>query len=409
MDHNHKTTIMAHNETVRVLGIQYAGDYRKAYKALSSGKGETYYAQKYCVDAVTDLAQQIEQVSWVCCMSSEPYEEVLDNGVRAIGAGFQNGVMDISQLIDIIEAQNPTHIITDTANRKLLKWATQRQIKTVVMLSNSIMAKGLRGKVKGFLLAQTLNHPGIDWVCSYGLTSSLTLQQIGVNPAKIIPWDFLIGATPGEFPPKLRRASAPLPQLIYVGSLVDGKGVSDLMESVALLHQRQMPVRLAIVGQDGAGVYSQLANKLQISDSVDFLGTLMPEQVTLAMHESDVVVVPSRHDYPEGFPLVIHHALCAQTPLVVSDHPMFQLYLKHQVNAMMFAGQDTTDMANQIVSLLSDAPLYQQLSEASHPTWYQMRLPVKWADVINQWLLAGKTSDHWFGEHSLTSGRYTVP
>lgn len=399
---------MAHHETMRVLIIQYAGNYRNAYKALSSGKGETYYAQKYCVDAVTHLAQQIEQVASLCCASGEPYDEMLDNGVRAIGAGLLNGVFDISRLIDIIDAQNPTHIITDVAHRKLLQWATRRQIKTVVMLSNSILAKGLRGKVKGFLLAQTLNHPGIEWVCSYGLTSSLALQRIGVNPAKIIPWDFLISETPGDFPSKLQPASPLLPQLIYVGALVDRKGVSDLIESVALLHQRQMPVRLVIVGQDGSGVYSRLANMLKISDYVNFVGTVSSEQVTLLMHESDVVVVPSRHDYPEGFPLVIHHALCAQTPLVVSDHPMFRLYLKHQTNAMVFAAQDVTDMANQVASLLSDAHLYRRLSEASHATWYQMRLPVKWADVINQWLLEDKTSNRWFTEHSLTSGRYRV-
>ena len=42
------------------------------------------------------------------------------------------------------------------------------------------------------------------------------------------------------------------------------------------------------------------------------------------MSAHDIVIVPSRHDYPEGLPMTIYEALAMRTPLVVSDHPMIK-------------------------------------------------------------------------------------
>jgi len=73
---------------MRLLIAQYAGDYREAFYNLAEGKGETYYAQQYSVDAVAKTAAQVDEVATLSFLSTERYDEVLPNGVRAIGAGF---------------------------------------------------------------------------------------------------------------------------------------------------------------------------------------------------------------------------------------------------------------------------------------------------------------------------------
>jgi len=41
------------------------------------------------------------------------------------------------------------------------------------------------------------------------------------------------------------------------------------------------------------------------------------------MRSADAIVIPSRHEYPEGLPLTIYEALAARTPIVASDHQCF--------------------------------------------------------------------------------------
>ena len=76
----------------RLLFIQFAGDYRDAVRRFSQGGDETYYAQKYSVNFVAELAQKVDEVATLCCLTDQPYNELLENGVRAMGAGFKETV-----------------------------------------------------------------------------------------------------------------------------------------------------------------------------------------------------------------------------------------------------------------------------------------------------------------------------
>jgi len=54
---------------MRLLTVQYAGDYREAVERLEKGEGETYSAQKYSVDAVAEIGKTIEEVAVLCCLT----------------------------------------------------------------------------------------------------------------------------------------------------------------------------------------------------------------------------------------------------------------------------------------------------------------------------------------------------
>jgi hypothetical protein len=89
---------------MRLLILQYAGDYREVVQRFAEGGEGTYYAQKYSVDAVAEIGKQIEEVAVLCYLTTEPYNEVVQNGVRAIGVGF-NQKIHIQKLIN----SNPAH------------------------------------------------------------------------------------------------------------------------------------------------------------------------------------------------------------------------------------------------------------------------------------------------------------
>lgn len=389
---------------MHVVILQYGGDYREAFHRLTQGGKETYYAQKYSVEAVSELRRKVEAVSVVCCMGEAPYDEVLENGVRVVNAGFQKQVRS-EQLIQLLEALKPTHLVIQTPILPVLEWAIQKQVKTLAVFAESIVTKGWRNKFHLFRLAKLLNNQQIDWVGSYGITSSLLLNNIGVKSDKIIPWDFLIDETPGSYLPKQLSHTA-IPTLLYVGLMTELKGVGDVLDAVAELRSRKQPVALKLIGRDVKGEFLSKAKHLQIEDHVEFLGIVPNSAIVPLMRQSDLVLVPSRHSYPEGFPLTIHHALCARTPIIASDHPMFVHHLKHNENAVIVPAGNPVALATCIEQTIADPDLYFRLSEAAYDTWYQLRLPVKWAELINRWLLSSGSNQQWLFESRLSSGCY---
>ncbi len=392
---------------MRLLIIQYGGDYREAFERLANGGAETYYAQKYSVDAVAEIGKQIGEVATLCCMTDKPYNQLLEKGVRAIGAGF-NGELNVKKLIKFIEDYHPTHLVVRTPIREVFRWAIHNSVPTLALFAESIPTKKVRNKVRNYLLRQLLNNDGIQWIGSYGIDSSRVLQDIGVQSDKIIPWSFIVTETPESLSPKTLPAQAKSWQLFYIGSMIEAKGVGDILEAIAKLKANNFPIKLKIAGNDKTGFFANKVKQLQIEDCVEFLGIVPNKTVVPLMRESDLVLVPSRHEFPEGFPLAITHALCARTPIIASDHPMFINKLKDGISAKIFPAGNSVALAESIEKLLSDSDLYHNLSIASYETWKSLQVPVKFADLINRWLHDSPENEQWLIEHRLSSGRYNL-
>ncbi|MEG4329300.1 glycosyltransferase family 4 protein [Microcoleus sp. herbarium5] len=391
---------------MRLVIVQYAGDYAEAFEGLAKGGSETYYAQKYSVDAVTEMAKRAESVTVICCMTPEFNDRVLENGVRAIGCGF-NYKIDSQKLIKLIAQQKPTHLVLRTTFPDLFKWVIKNEIKTIAVFAESIATKTWRNKCRNYFLSRLLNNEQIEWVGTYGITSSLLFKEIGVKADKIIPWDFLLETNSGSLSPKTIPADIKKIQLFYAGSLVQSKGVGDILSAVAKLRERNnISVHLKMAGTGEEEFFAQRVEELQIKDCVDFLGIVPTHTLEPLMRESDLVLVTSRHEYPEGFPLTIQHALRTRTPIVASDHPMFKTHLKHGINSMIFEAGNSLALAECIEKVISDSALYHNLSVASHSTWQELRLPVKWADLIDRWLDDSPESKQWLFEQRLASGAY---
>nr|WP_299490634.1 hypothetical protein [Acaryochloris sp. IP29b_bin.137] len=204
---------------IRLLIVQYAGDYQEAFLRLATGGEETYYAQKYSVDTVAALGAQIGEVATLCCFTEQPYNELVASRVRAIGAGFQDKI-NVRQLLNIIIDYHPTHLVLRTPIYRVLTWAIRHQLSTLALFAESLPTQSLKQKIRNFFLSRALNHPQVDWVGSYGLTASRALQRIGVCPHKVIPWDFCVEDSSQMFSPKRLRHQAQTWHLLYIGRLV---------------------------------------------------------------------------------------------------------------------------------------------------------------------------------------------
>lgn len=394
----------------RLLFIQYSGDYREAARHFAAGGEETYYSQRYSVDIVAQfganrLGQEGDEVATLCCFTQTPYDEILENGVRAIGAGFDT-TLDSAALIRLVAKFNPTHIVLRTPISEVLRWAMQHKVRTLVTLADSFNSKSIRNFFSYIRLAKLLNHPSIEWVANHGVTASLSLKAMGVDGHKIIPWDWPHKIKPSFFSPKSIDTFKTSWTVIFVGAVIQDKGIGDLLDAIQKLKLRGFSITLKVIGKGEVDRYKQKAKDLEISECVEFLGIVPNTEIITQMRSADAVVVPSRHAYAEGFPMTIYEALCSRSPLVVSNHPMFCDKLAHGINALIFQAGQPKSLATCLEQLFSSPALYEALSIASDAAWQSLQLPTEWGNLVHRWLSNTEEDNRWLFQHRLASGRY---
>jgi glycosyltransferase involved in cell wall biosynthesis len=383
---------------MRVVIVEYAGDFRVTVRRLLTTGQENYYAQRYSIEAVASLVPVCASVIVVNCLTETAYDEVLENGVRAIGAGY-TGPFDEKELVPIVAALQPDRLILRTPNLPLLKWAIAKRVRCIAIMADSFQQSGLRNKIRNLRWSWIFNRRTIEWIFNHGLSSCRSLKAIGVRPGKIVPWDWPALITPSG---NAKTLSPERPHtLLYVGIVISAKGIGDVLQAIAKLKQEGLLVRLRVIGGGEVAAFSEMATALSIQDRVEFVGKLPHEKVLEEMKAADLMVVPSRHEYGEGFPMTIYETLCSRTPLIASDHPMFRSNLTHMEDSWIFRAGDVEALADGIRKLLADPELYALLSRNSAETWKRLQLPVKFAEAMHRWLADGPEDREWFSENSL--------
>ncbi|WP_205718729.1 glycosyltransferase [Actinomadura sp. WMMA1423] len=112
------------------------------------------------------------------------------------------------------------------------------------------------------------------------------------------------------------RPVTELRRWLYVGGLIEHKGVRQLLEAFAKCHAEDRELTLTMVG-DGvlAKELATRAVELGVEDAVTLTGALPPDEALRRMREHDVLVHPSRG---ETFGVAIIEALAAGLPVLVT-------------------------------------------------------------------------------------------
>ncbi|MHA7873293.1 MAG: glycosyltransferase, partial [Hyphococcus sp.] len=286
-------------------------------------------------------------------------------------------------------------------SRQILQWATRRGIDTLPLLADSFEQKTLRSQVSAMMLGRALNAPNIRAVGNHNIPASLSLRRIGVRPEKIFPWDWPHALTPDQHPVKTHVAGDK-PEIVYVGSIAIDKGVEDCIHAARILLTQGRDFSMSLIGD---GPYAREAKaeieRAGLSDHVFLTGRLSHDEVVQRLKTASLSLVPSHHSYPEGLPMTIYEALATRTPLAISDHPMFQLYLKNAGAARMSPQKDAQSLAASILSLLDDAEAYQAASEATAALWHRIKCDLTWGRLIEAWLGKGGKGLESIRDHAL--------
>lgn len=393
----------------KLLVVQYGGDYKEAYRNIAEGKSEYYANQRYSVDVVSSLKDRFDEVATLCCQSNGTYSEILEPGVRAIGVGTarEDYATAIEKTIASISEYKPSFVILRTPALDIMRWLRKRKIPTALILADSFNGRNLSDRLRYFRLARECNHQNVRWIGNHGVGSCLSLRRLGIHAHKIVPWDWPVSIDPSIRDAKSMNANDPH-RLIYVGAISVDKGVTDCIGAVDHLRTAGVKVVLDIYGKGQVEECRVLTQKLGLQESVNFCGLVPNSEIIPRMAAADVVLIPSRSSYPEGFPKTINEGLCSRTPLVVSDHPIFSRLLKNRKNAMVFRSGSSSELARKIQELMADADLYRALSENAFSTWKSLQIAVKWGDLFRNIALNSPESDAWLHANRLDSGVYDL-
>lgn len=379
--------------------IQF-GDFQEAWERLAAGGAETYQAQKasmeHVIDRVGDYAVTIINFG-----RFERSDTMLDCGVRVIRPGpdaFQAGK---AFWLDLLTPLGPTHAVLRTPCLPALAALTKLRCDTLVTLADSFNGKGVRARLYQWRLAQGLNAPTVRIAANHGRIATRQLGAIGVKPEKVIAWDWPPSYRPHDYDPKPAPAGDRPPEILFVGMLIPAKGVDDLIAATRRLVDGRLAPIVRIVGKGDQERLRSMIDRVGLGDHVVLEGVRPNREVFAMMRDADIVVVPSRHDYPEGMPLTIYEALASRTPLLISDHPMFVENIRDGQDGMTFPAGNEKQLAEAARRLLTDGYLYERLSRNTLPAWERLQLPVTWMELLDRWLDDSEQNRAWLARHSL--------
>lgn len=237
-------------------------------------------------------------------------------------------------------------------------------------------------------------------VSNYSLNASISVSRALFYPkSRIVPWDWI--RLHAELSPKMAPSDTHRPLAFFAGALSEAKGVGDCLEAVAFLKNRGINLTFEFAGSGDVEMWRARALQLEVGDRVRFLGLIPNTNVRRRMIESDIIVVPSRHDYAEGLPNTIYEALASRTPLVISDHPAYANRLRSGEDCLTFRAADPSSLAGRINTLLVDATLFSRLSTRSAAALDALFVGMNWTDLVSTFLADPHNRTGWVEDNSL--------
>jgi glycosyltransferase involved in cell wall biosynthesis len=154
---------------------------------------------------------------------------------------------------------------------------------------------------------------------------------------------------------KCPRRSTDVIRILFVGAVVEAKGILDLLEAV-----RELPgshVRVAgPVSREFEHMLSGLISRT--GGRVELLGSVSRERVVQLLCESDVFVLPTHR---EGFPISLLEAMSAGLAVVTTPVGAIPEIVRDGIDGILVPPRDVGALRAAIVHLASDPELRSRL------------------------------------------------
>ncbi|MBN2732492.1 MAG: glycosyltransferase family 4 protein [Balneolaceae bacterium] len=153
-------------------------------------------------------------------------------------------------------------------------------------------------------------------------------------------------------------------RLVYIGRLVNTKGIFEVIEAVHILKQQGIKgLKLTIAGSGPADLaLKKQVQSLELGDRVKFIGPIFNDKKVHFWREADIFVFPTFH--PEGLPYTVLESLASGTPIITTRMGGIPDVISDGVHGVFVKPHDPTEVANAIRTMLADCNRLREMSAA---------------------------------------------
>lgn len=151
--------------------------------------------------------------------------------------------------------------------------------------------------------------------------------------------------------------------LVYLGRIVENKGIFEVVETLAMLVGQGRELRLTIAGNgpDEERLRARV-NALGLADRVEFKGPVFGEDKDRLWRAGHVFAFPTYHR--EGLPYALLEAMAAGAVPVTTRVGAIPDVMQDEVHGLLVEARDTKDLARAITRLDDDRALLSRMAES---------------------------------------------
>jgi len=215
----------------------------------------------------------------------------------------------------------------------------------------------LRGKISECLKKLVAQKSDAIAVVSRAMESRLAQMGVAGEKIHVLPMGVDLNHlfTPD---PAVKRADR---ELLFVGRLMENKGIQVLMEAMPEVLKKYPSVRLVIAGSGPMEEFlKHQARHLQIAGQVEFLGAVSQAELPSLYRRATLAVFPflvAKSGDQEGFGLVQVEAMGCGCPVISGDLTAVHDIVEHQKTGLLVPSGDASALARTIIRALENPDL----------------------------------------------------
>jgi glycosyltransferase involved in cell wall biosynthesis len=239
--------------------------------------------------------------------------------------------------------------------------------------------KGALPFLKGFLAWAARRSDRVVAISHY---TAGELRELVDVPIEVIPYTTSL---PDVAPVPVSAAQDGTGPVLFVGRLVERKGVAHLIDAIARLGPAGPPLEIVGEGPERPGLEA-LAQRLGVANRVVFRGKIAADELQASYARAAVCVLPSVLDArgdTEGLGVVLLEAMNHGTPVIASRVGGIPDIVEDGVSGLLVPPGDADALAAAIRRVRDDPALARGLGEAGRR---RLREQFNWPAIVQRWL-----------------------
>lgn len=188
----------------------------------------------------------------------------------------------------------------------------------------------------------------------YWISNAISIAQSNIKALGISKGKTKViyrGRETAVFPPYQPLIDKSVFKFVFVGRLLERKGLGELLEAVNIIKEKYPHIKLDIFGD---GLFRKkiesIITKLQLQDTVSLHGKV--HNGWKRLYQADCFVFPS---WNEGFSGALVEAMAVGIPIIASDIPM-NMEAVNNNTALIYPVKDTNKLVAQMVRVIEEYP-----------------------------------------------------